>query len=104
MQRASQHNDRLTRSREFCILDHEFQTHGVEFITLHDAANTRIVAGHFMESMIVAAKTYDRDQTSEKVRIKMRMRLEKGLHQGGLVPFGFSCDPETKMLHPARSR
>jgi site-specific DNA recombinase len=92
--------DRLTRSREFYILDHEFRTYGVEFITLHDAADTRTAAGRFMESMIVAAKTYDRDQTSEKVRIKMRMRLEKGLHQGGLVPFGFTCDPQTKMLHP----
>ncbi len=92
--------DRLTRSREFYILDHEFQSHGVEFITIHDAADTRTAAGRFMESMIVAAKTYDRDQTSEKVRTKMRMRLEKGLHQGGLVPFGFLCDAETKLLSP----
>jgi hypothetical protein len=53
-----------------------------------------------MESMIVAAKTYERDQTSEKVRIKMRLRQEKGLHQGGLVPFGFTMDSTTKMLHP----
>lgn len=92
--------DRLTRSRDFYILDHEFQSHNVEFITLHDAADTRTAAGRFMESMIVAAKTYDRDQTSEKVRTKMRMRLEKGLHQGGLVPFGFLCDKETKLLSP----
>ncbi len=92
--------DRLTRSREFYILDHEFQSHGVEFVTIHDAADTRTAAGRFMESMIVAAKTYDRDQTSEKVRTKMRMRLEKGLHQGGLVPFGFLCDAETKLLSP----
>lgn len=92
--------DRLTRSREFYILDNEFKTHDVEFVTLHDPADTRTAAGRFMESMIVAAKTYERDQTSEKVRIKMRMRLEKGLHQGGLVPFGFDCDPQTKVLSP----
>lgn len=92
--------DRLTRSRDFYTLDHEFRANDVKFITLHDAADTRTAAGRFMESMIVAAKTYDRDQTSEKVRTKMRMRLEKGLHQGGLVPFGFTMDAETKMLHP----
>ncbi|MBV9471128.1 MAG: recombinase family protein, partial [Abitibacteriaceae bacterium] len=92
--------DRLTRSREFYILDHEFRTNNVELVTLHDATDTKTAAGRFMESVIVAAKTYDRDQTSEKVRIKMRMRLEKGLHQGGLVPFGFTMDAETKMLHP----
>jgi len=96
--------DRLTRSREFYTLDNEFQSHQVEFITLHDPADTRTAAGRFMESMIVAAKTYERDQTSEKVRTKMRMRLEKGLHQGGLVPFGFLCDPETKLLRPDPER
>ena len=92
--------DRLTRSREFYTLDQEFRTGGIEFVTLHDAADTRTAAGRFMESMIVAAKTYERDQTSEKVRTKMRMRLERGLHQGGLVPFGFLCDAETKVLSP----
>jgi DNA invertase Pin-like site-specific DNA recombinase len=92
--------DRLTRSREFYTLDTEFQAHNVEFVTLHDPADTRTAAGRFMESMIVAAKTYERDQTSEKVRIKMRLRQEKGLHQGGLVPFGFTMDQTTKMLHP----
>ena len=92
--------DRLTRSRDFYVLDNEFRTHNVSFLTLHDPADTRTAAGRFMESMIVAAKTYERDQTSEKVRTKMRMRLEKGLHQGGLVPFGFLCDAETKLLTP----
>jgi site-specific DNA recombinase len=92
--------DRLSRSRDFYILDHEFRTHSVRFMTLHDATDTRTAAGRFMESVIVAAKTYDRDQTSEKVCTKMRMRLEKGLHQGGLVPFGFLCDAETKLLTP----
>ncbi len=29
--------------------------------------------------MLVAAKTYEREQTSEKVRFKMRMRAEKGM-------------------------
>lgn len=92
--------DRLTRSRDFYTLDNEFRGHHVELITLHDATDTATAAGRFMESMLVAAKTYDREQTAEKVRTKMRMRLEKGLHQGGLVPFGFLCDAETKLLTP----
>jgi hypothetical protein len=53
-----------------------------------------------MESMLVEAKTYDREQTFEKVRTKMRMRQEKDLHQGGLLPFAFLCDEETKVLSP----
>ena len=92
--------DRLTRSRDFYVLDTEFKAHNIQFVTLHDPADTRTASGRFMESMIVAAKTYDREQTSEKVRTKMRMRAAKGLHSGGIVPFGFVMNPETKLLSP----
>lgn len=42
-----------------------------------------------MEMMLVGAKAYEREQTGEKVSIKMRMRKEKGMWNGGNVPFGF---------------
>ena len=94
--------DRLTRSREFYVLDKEFRTHNVEFITLHDPADRNTASGRFMEMMLVGAKAYEREQTGEKVSIKMRMRAEKGMWNGGQVPFGFvrgadhvlSPDPE----------
>ena len=81
--------DRLTRSREFYVLDKEFRTHNVEFITLHDPADRNTASGRFMEMMLVGAKAYEREQTGEKVSIKMRMRAEKGMWNGGQVPFGF---------------
>src|SRR5688500_17862661 len=39
--------DRLTRSRDFYILDNEFKTQAVEFVTLHDPADTNTAAGRF---------------------------------------------------------
>lgn len=92
--------DRLTRSRDFYILDKEFQARGVEFITLHDPTDTSTAAGRFMESVIVAAKTYDREQTAEKIRSKLRMRAEKGMWNGGPIPFGFRRDAEAKTIYP----
>ena len=98
--------DRLTRSREFYILDKEFRTNNVDFITLHDPADRNTASGRFMEMMLVGAKAYEREQTGEKVSIKMRMRAEKGMWNGGQVPFGFvrgadhilSPDPERAKL------
>lgn len=81
--------DRLTRSREFYVLDKEFRTNNVQFITLHDPADRNTASGRFMEMMLVGAKAYEREQTGEKVSIKMRMRTEKGMWNGGNVPFGF---------------
>lgn len=57
-----------------------------------------------MESMLIAAKTYDREQTSEKVRTKLRMRSEKGLHNGGVVPFAFKALEGTVELVPDPKR
>lgn len=80
--------DRLTRSRDFTVLDSEFKKHSVQFVTLHDPTDTKTAAGRFMESILIAAKTYEREQTSEKVRSKMRMRAEKGMWNGGPIPCG----------------
>jgi site-specific DNA recombinase len=92
--------DRLTRSRDFYVLDKEFQAHGVEFITLHDPTDTTTAAGRFMECMLVAAKTYEREQTAEKVRSKMRMRAEKGMWNGGPVPYGFRAVSKDRTIKP----
>jgi site-specific DNA recombinase len=92
--------DRLTRSRDFYVLDKEFKAHNVELITLHDPTDRHTASGRFLETMLVAAKTYEREQTGEKVRTKLRMRAEKGLWNGGLVPFGFLCDAKEKTLFP----
>ncbi|MBV9467660.1 MAG: recombinase family protein, partial [Abitibacteriaceae bacterium] len=92
--------DRFTRSRDFYTLDREMKNHKVEFVTLHDRADRATASGRFMETMLVAAKTYEREQTGEKVRSKMRMRAEKGMWNGGLVPFGFYLDTQTHVMYP----
>lgn len=34
----------------------------------------------------------------------MRIKLAKGMQQGGLVPFGFTVHPETEILTPTREQ
>jgi site-specific DNA recombinase len=92
--------DRFTRSRDFYVLDREFKAHNVAFLTLHDRTDRHTASGRFMEMMLVAAKTYEREQTGEKVRSKHRMRAEKGMWNGGLVPFGFVLDEHTHVMAP----
>lgn len=92
--------DRFTRSRDFYVVDREFKNHNVAFITLHDRTDRHTASGRFMEMMLVAAKTYEREQTGEKVRSKHRMRAEKGMWNGGLVPYGFVLDEQTQVMTP----
>jgi site-specific DNA recombinase len=92
--------DRLVRTRDFYVLDNEFNQHNVEFVTLHDPTDRHTASGRFLETMLVAAKTYEREQTGEKVRTKMRMRAEKGMWNGGAVPFGFKREAQAQLLLP----
>ena len=82
--------NRLIGSRDFYILDKEFKNHNVQFITIHDPADRNTAAGRLFESMLVTIKTFENEQIGEKVRTKMRMRAEKGMWNGGFVPFGLS--------------
>ena len=92
--------NRLIGSRDFYILDKEFKAHGVELITIHDPADRYSAAGRLFESMLVTIKTFENEQIGEKVRTKLRMRTEKGLWNGGLVPFGFKREEQTQVLIP----
>ena len=96
-------HDRLTRSRDFYVLDKEFKTHNVSFIRLHAPTDRHTASGRFMEMLLVAAKTYEREQTGEKVHTKMQMRAEKGLWNGGYVPFGFRREEPTHVMLPDES-
>jgi site-specific DNA recombinase len=92
--------NRLIGSRDFYILDKEFKAHNVSFTTIHDPADRNTAAGRLLESMLVTIKTFENEQVGEKVRTKMRMRAEKGLWNGGYVPFGFQLQPQTQVMLP----
>jgi|GEM_PF-1309488 len=98
--------NRLIGSRDFYILDKEFKIHDVEFVTIHDPTDRYSASGRFMETLLVAAKTFENEQIGEKVKTKMRMRAEKGLWNGGLVPFGFMRDAKSQglLIEPEKAK
>ncbi len=93
--------DRFTRNTpEFYEVNQEFKQHNVQFKTVHDPQDTSTAAGRFAELILVGAKSYDREQTGEKVKFKMRQRLERGMYNGSRVPTGFLVSSEEKLLLP----
>jgi site-specific DNA recombinase len=90
--------DRLVRGRHFFQLDDELREAGVQFIAHHERIDTSTAVGTFQEHIAVGVATFQSDQTREKVRAKMRQRAEKGLWNGGWVPYGYTYDKNTKRL------
>jgi site-specific DNA recombinase len=96
--------NRLIGSRDFYILDKEFKSNGVGFVTIHDPTDRNTASGRLLESMLVTIKTFENEQIAEKVQTKMRQRAEKGLWNGGHVPFAFSRDYEKKTIVPDKEK
>lgn len=92
--------NRLIGSRDFYVLDKEFKANSVAFVTLHDPTDRNTASGRLLESMLVTIKTFENEQIAEKVQTKMRQRAEKGLWNGGHVPFAFIRDFERKAIVP----
>lgn len=54
----------------------------------------------FHNNMRANLAEYERDNTSEKVRIKMLEQAKRGLWNTGQVPYGYDYNRETQTLHP----
>jgi site-specific DNA recombinase len=93
--------DRFSRkSGDFYLVDKELRDNCVGLITLYDVADRDTAAGRLTEAVLVAAKSYDREQTSEKVVAKMRQRAMKGMWNGGKIPFGFKQVDAERTIEP----
>lgn len=84
--------DRLSRS----LLDFEslmmlLQSNNIEFISLREQFDTTTAIGKAMLRIALVFAQLEREQTSERISDVMEYRASKGLHNGGVTPFGYAC-------------
>ncbi|MGE4170818.1 MAG: recombinase family protein [Candidatus Margulisiibacteriota bacterium] len=84
--------DRLSRSLvDFEQLMGLLQTHGVEFISLRENFDTTTAMGKAMLRIALVFAQLEREQTSERITDVMAYRASIGLHNGGIIPLGYTC-------------
>ena len=82
--------DRLTRSpRDFYKLIELFERHEVDFISVTERFDTSTPSGRLLRNIMLTFAQFERELTSERTRDKMQQRAQKGMWNGGLVPFGY---------------
>ena len=88
--------DRLSRSIvDFSMLWGQFQSMGIELISLNEKFDTSTSLGRAMLSIILVFAQLEREQTGERTSATMQYRAEQGLRNGGRV-MGYDLDPENK--------
>ncbi|MCF7877728.1 MAG: recombinase family protein [Candidatus Omnitrophica bacterium] len=82
--------DRLTRSpKDFYQLIELFDAYGVDFISVTERFDTSTPSGRLLRNIMLTFAQFERELASERTKDKMIQRVQKGMWNGGLVPFGY---------------
>ena len=88
---------RLSRSiKDFCDIWELMRSLGCEFQSLREQFDTTSAAGEMVLYTIANIAQFERKQTSERISANFKARAERGLTNGGPVPFGYILDPDKK--------
>jgi DNA invertase Pin-like site-specific DNA recombinase len=83
--------DRLTRSpKDFYNLIELFEKYNVDFISVTERFDTSTPSGRLLRNIMLMFADYERSLARERTRDKMLQRAQKGIWNGGTVPYGYS--------------
>lgn len=81
---------RLSRStKDFEQMWDFFKSMGCEFHSLREHFDTSTAAGELMLKSFANFAEFERKQTAERISASFKIRAERGLYNGGSVPFGY---------------
>lgn len=91
--------ERLVRSiKDFYKLWDIFVANNVTFVSATQQFDSSNAMGKLMLNVLLSFAQFERENTSEKTRDKMKQRAKLGKWHGGWVPFGYNYDKENKKL------
>ena len=85
--------DRLTRSpKDFYHLIEIFENNGVDFLSVSERFDTSTPSGRLLRNIMLTFAQFERELASERTRDKMIQRHQKGMWNGGTIPFGYKSE------------
>jgi len=82
--------DRLTRSpKDFYALMEIFEQYKVDFISITERFDTSTPSGRLLRNIMLTFAQFERELTSERTKDKLLERAQKGMWNGGSIPYGY---------------
>ena len=92
--------DRLTRSvKDFHQLMDLFDRCGVKFVSVTQSLDTQNPMGRLLRNVLLDFAQFEREMTADRTRDKMFQRAQKGLWNGGNVPYGYLAENKRLIAH-----
>jgi len=92
--------DRLTRSpKDFYQLIELFEKYNVDFISVTERFDTSTPSGRLLRNIMLTFAQFERELASERTKDKMYQRAQKGMWNGGIVPFGYKKENKKLLIN-----
>lgn len=92
--------DRLTRSpKDFYQLIELFDKYGVNFISVTERFDTSTPSGRLLRNIMLTFAQFERELISERTKDKMLQRAQKGMWNGGFIPFGYKSENKKLVIN-----
>jgi site-specific DNA recombinase len=93
--------DRLTRSvKDFHLLMDLLDRYGVKFVSVTQSLDTQNPMGRLLRNVLLDFAQFEREMTADRTRDKMHQRAQKGLWNGGNVPYGYQAENKRLIIKP----
>lgn len=94
--------DRLTRSlNDFVgVIGNHFKKHDVKFISVTEHFDTSTPQGALFLNLMLMFAQFEREQTSIRVKDKIRNSRQQGIWTGGNIPFGYMSVDRKLVINP----
>ncbi|MCX6356234.1 MAG: recombinase family protein [Candidatus Aureabacteria bacterium] len=97
--------DRLTRSpKDFYHLVERFEKHGVDFISVTERFDTSTPSGRLLRNIMLTFAQFERELISERTKDKMIQRAQKGMWNGGTLPYGYKIEDKKLIINESEAK
>lgn len=74
--------------------------HGCRLVSATEDLSDETPSGRLKNNIVMSVNEYERDNTAEKIHLKLVEQAKRGLWTGGNVPYGYTYDAELQGLKP----
>jgi len=74
--------------------------HGCRLVSATEDLSDETPSGRLKSNIVMSVNEYERDNTSEKIHLKLVEQAKRGMWTGGNVPYGYTYDAELQGLKP----
>ena len=97
--------DRFTRSpKDFYQLIELFEKYSVDFISVTERFDTSTPSGRLLRNIMLTFAQFERELASERTRDKMIQRAQKGMWNGGIIPFGYKTEDKKLLINEKEAK